>query len=131
MEADGHIAVQEGESIEVMLDRRHHYEGYVSLSHERASNVRAWETLEKAYREGLMISGRVTEKVKGGLNVDVGVAAFMPSSQSDLHVGHNVDSLIGQTCRQSDQDQPTAEQRGGVAQVGDRRGHNGTQIASA
>ncbi len=96
MEADGHIAVQEGESIEVMLDRRHHYEGYVSLSHERASNVRAWETLEKAYREGLMISGRVTEKVKGGLNVDVGVAAFMPSSQSDLHVGHNVDSLIGQ-----------------------------------
>ncbi len=96
MEADGHIAVQEGESIEVMLDRRHHYEGYISLSHEHASNVRAWETLEKAYREGLMISGRVTEKVKGGLNVDVGVAAFMPSSQSDLHVGHNVDSLIGQ-----------------------------------
>jgi small subunit ribosomal protein S1 len=96
MEADGHIAAQVGESIEVMLDRRHHYEGYISLSHERASKVRAWETLEKAYREGLMISGRVTEKVKGGLNVDVGVAAFMPSSQSDLHVGHNVDSLIGQ-----------------------------------
>jgi small subunit ribosomal protein S1 len=96
MEPDGQIAAQVGESIEVMLDRRHHYEGYISLSHERASKVRAWETLEKAYREGLMISGRVTEKVKGGLNVDVGVAAFMPSSQSDLHVGHNVDSLIGQ-----------------------------------
>ena len=96
MESDGHIAAQVGESIEVMLDRRHHYEGYISLSHERASKVRAWETLEKAYREGLLISGRVTEKVKGGLNVDVGVAAFMPSSQSDLHVGHNVDSLIGQ-----------------------------------
>lgn len=96
LEADGHIAVQPGDAIDVMLDRRHHYEGYVSLSHERASKVRAWETLEKAYREGLLISGRVTEKVKGGLNVDVGVMAFMPSSQSDLHLGHKVDSLIGQ-----------------------------------
>lgn len=96
LEPDGHIAVQPGDAIEVMLDRRHHYEGYVSLSHERASKVRAWETLEKAYREGLLISGRVTEKVKGGLNVDVGVMAFMPSSQSDLHLGHKVDSLIGQ-----------------------------------
>ncbi|HNY39694.1 MAG TPA: 30S ribosomal protein S1 [Bryobacteraceae bacterium] len=96
LEQDGHISVQAGDAIEVMLDRRRHYEGYVSLSHERASKMRAWETLEKAYREGLLISGRVTEKVKGGLNVDVGVMAFMPSSQSDLRVGHNVDSLIGQ-----------------------------------
>jgi small subunit ribosomal protein S1 len=96
LEADGNIGARVGEAIEVMLDRRRHYEGYISLSHERASKIRAWETLEKAYREGLLISGRVAEKVKGGLNVDVGVMAFMPSSQSDLRAGHHVDTLIGE-----------------------------------
>jgi small subunit ribosomal protein S1 len=94
---DGSVTVQPGDSIDVMIDRRGpEVEGYVLLSHEKASRLRSWETLERAYRENLLVSGRVLGRVKGGLSVDVGVKAFMPSSQVDVRPLHNLDSLIGQ-----------------------------------
>jgi small subunit ribosomal protein S1 len=93
---DGQLVVQPGDTIEVMVDRRRDIEGYISLSHERASRIRAWDTLEKAFRESLMISGRVIGRVKGGLSVDVGVIAFMPSTQVDVRPMHNLDAFLGQ-----------------------------------
>jgi len=94
---DGHVAVQPGDSIDVMIDRHGpEVEGYILLSHDKASRLRAWENLEKAYREGLMVSGRVLGRVKGGLSVDVGVKAFMPSSQVDVRPIHNLDAYNGQ-----------------------------------
>lgn len=95
-EPNGQVLVQPGDTIDVMVDRRREIEGYILLSHERASRIRAWDTLEKAYRENLMISGHVLGRVKGGLSVDVGVTAFMPSTQADTRPLHNLDSLIGQ-----------------------------------
>jgi len=92
---DGHVVVQPGDTIEVMVDRRREMEGYIPLSHERASRIRAWDTLDKAFRENLMISGRVMGRVKGGLSVDVGVVAFMPSTQVDVRPMHNLDAFIG------------------------------------
>jgi small subunit ribosomal protein S1 len=71
-------------------------EGYVLLSHEKATRIRSWDNLEKAHREGLLVSGHVAGRVKGGLSVDVGVKAFMPSSQVDVRPVHNLDVLIGQ-----------------------------------
>jgi small subunit ribosomal protein S1 len=94
---DGHITVQPGDSIDVMIDRHGpEPEGYVLLSHEKASRIRAWDNLEKAYREGLLVSGHVLGRVKGGISVDVGVKAFMPSSQVDVRPIHNLDALTGQ-----------------------------------
>jgi small subunit ribosomal protein S1 len=58
--------------------------------------LRCWDTLEKAYREGLLVSGRVLGRIKGGLSVDVGVPAFMPGSQIDARPIHNPESFIGQ-----------------------------------
>ncbi len=93
---DGSVAVHVGDEIEVMADRRQHIEGYLALSHERASRIKAWDTLEKAYRENLPILGRVLNRVKGGLSVDVGVVAFMPSTQVDVRHTHALDTLVGQ-----------------------------------
>ncbi len=42
-------------------------EGYILLSHQKASRLRSWENLEKAHRDGLVVSGRVTGRIKGGL----------------------------------------------------------------
>lgn len=96
-EPNGQVAVQPGDAIEVMVDRRRApVEGYITLSHERASRIRAWDTLERAYRENLLISGHVLGRVKGGLNVDVGVVAFMPSTQVDVRPVHNLDAYVGQ-----------------------------------
>jgi len=95
--ADGSIHVQVGDLIDVMVDRQGvQPEGYILLSHQKASRLRSWDNLEKAHRDGLVVSGRVTGRIKGGLAVDVGVPAFMPGSQIDTRPTHNLDSLLGQ-----------------------------------
>ena len=94
---DGSIHVQVGDQIDVMVDRQGMQpEGYILLSHQKASRLRSWDNLEKAHRDGLVVSGRVTGRIKGGLSVDVGVPAFMPGSQIDARPTHNLDSLLGQ-----------------------------------
>jgi len=93
---DGSVRVAPGDVVDVMVDHRGEVEGYILLSHERAARIRAWDNLEKAFRENLLVSGRVLGRIKGGLMVDVGVKAFMPGSQADSHPVHNLDALIGQ-----------------------------------
>jgi small subunit ribosomal protein S1 len=97
MEPDGSVQVQPGDVVDVVVDRHGaEIEGYILLSHEKARRIRAWQNLETAYREGLLVSGRVLGRTKGGLAVDVGVKAFMPASQADVRPLHNLDALIGQ-----------------------------------
>jgi small subunit ribosomal protein S1 len=94
---DGKVNVQAGDAIDVMVDRSGpEVEGYILLSHEKAQRIRIGDTLEKANREGLMVLGRVTGRIKGGLAVDVGVQAFMPGTQIDVRPIHNLDSFLGQ-----------------------------------
>jgi small subunit ribosomal protein S1 len=96
VQPDGTIQVQVGDTIDVMIDRQGiQPEGYILLSHEKASRLRSWDNLEKAFRDNLVLSGRVTGRIKGGLSVDVGVPAFMPGSQIDVRPSHNLDSFIG------------------------------------
>jgi len=94
---DGTVPYQIGDTIEVMVDRSGaRQSGYVLLSHRRASETKAWENLERAHRENLTISGRVSGKTKGGLLVDVGVEAFLPGSQIHTRPIHNLDAFVGQ-----------------------------------
>jgi small subunit ribosomal protein S1 len=94
---DGSVAVHAGDSIDVMIDRHGPQpEGYVLLSFSKASRLRIWDTLERAMREQLLVSGRVIERTKGGLMVDVGVPAFMPGSQVDTRPIHDLDQFVGQ-----------------------------------
>src|ERR1700681_3976593 len=96
-QAGGSVQVQAGDLIDVMVDRQGvQPEGYILLSHEKASRLRCWDNLEKAHRDGLVVSGRVTGRIKGGLSVDVGVPAFMPGSQIDVRPIHNLDSFLEQ-----------------------------------
>ena len=93
----GEVKVKQGDSIDVMVDHQgEKIEGYVLLSHEKASRVRVWADLEKAAAEQVVILGRVLERVKGGLSVDVGVPAFMPGSQADPRPVRNLDIFLGQ-----------------------------------
>ncbi|MDQ2773555.1 MAG: 30S ribosomal protein S1, partial [Acidobacteriota bacterium] len=90
-------AVKPGDTIEVAFDRTGEpVEGYILLSHERAFRRHAWERLEKIAAEATPITGRVLDKIKGGLTVDIGVVAFLPSSQVEVRPIHNLDSYIGQ-----------------------------------
>ncbi|MBV8553541.1 MAG: 30S ribosomal protein S1 [Acidobacteriaceae bacterium] len=95
--AEGKPAVKPGDIIEVMIDRNgDQIEGYILLSYERAHRRQVWEHLEKAAAEGTPLKGRVVNKIKGGLTVDIGIIAFLPSSQVDVRPVHNLDTYIGQ-----------------------------------
>ena len=96
LNAAGEITVRPGDVVDVMIEHGEQPEGYVLLSHTRAARLRVWDNLEKAFQDQLVISGRVTRRVKGGLAVDVGLEAFMPGSQADPRPIHNLDTLIGQ-----------------------------------
>jgi len=80
-----------GQTIEV--ERLHeHKDGYVLLSHVRAHRRRVWERIEKSYREHTTIKGKVAERIKGGLVVDIGVRAFLPASQIELRPVHDLEA---------------------------------------
>ena len=97
VQPDGSVHVKPGDTIDVMVDRTgERPEGYVLLSYEKATRLRAWDDLDKAQRENLTITGRVLGRTKGGLNVDVGVPAFMPGSQISVRPVHNLDQFVGQ-----------------------------------
>jgi len=99
MGPDGRAHVEVGEEVDLLLEKTENKEGYVVLSKEKAEKVRVWETVESAYNTGTIVSGRVIERIKGGLAVDIGVRAFLPGSLVDIRPVRNLDSLKGKELR--------------------------------
>ncbi len=93
------ITVQPGDVVDVLLERTEDREGYVVLSREKAEKMKIWDEVEKAYSEKKVVVGRVIERIKGGLAVDIGVRAFLPGSQIDVRPVRNLDALKGQDLR--------------------------------
>ena len=93
---DGQISVKPGDEVDVLVKNMETSEGFPLLSRADAVRLRAWDDLEKAFNDGTPIKGRVMERIKGGLRVDVdGIAAFLPGSQVDVRPVRNLDSLRG------------------------------------
>ena len=90
MEADQPIQLDPGQNIEVQLTGEHK-DGYLVVSYQRARRRRVWANLDKAYHDKTTLTGRIVDRVKGGLVVDVGVRAFLPASQVDLRPVHELE----------------------------------------
>ncbi len=94
---NGVLAVQAGDEVDVLVKNMETSDGLPILSRADAVRMKAWDDLEKAYRDGNSIKGRVIERIKGGLRVDIdGIAAFLPGSQVDVRPVRNLDSLRNQ-----------------------------------
>ncbi len=93
---DGNITVEVGEEVDVLLEKTEDLEGHVLLSRTKAQRLRRWTEVERAYKESRIIKGRVTDRIKGGLTVDVGLRAFLPGSLVDIKPVKNLESLRGQ-----------------------------------
>jgi small subunit ribosomal protein S1 len=93
-------SVNPGDAFPVSITGRNE-EGYYELSRFRVAQPRDWSGLERAFAEKIAVSGTVTELIKGGLSVDVGVRAFMPASRSGARDAAELEALVGQaiTCR--------------------------------
>ena len=93
---NGQIAVKPGDEVDVLVKNMETSEGFPLLSRADAVRLRAWDDLEQAFNAGTSVKGRVVERIKGGLRVDVdGIAAFLPGSQVDVRPVRNLDSLRG------------------------------------
>lgn len=94
---NGVLAVKAGDEVDVLVKNMETADGLPVLSRADAVRMRAWDDLEKSHREGTNIKGRVIERIKGGLRVDIdGIAAFLPGSQVDVRPVRNLDSLRNQ-----------------------------------
>src|SRR5437867_5624147 len=91
----GHLTIAVGDVIDVLLEDTEDGDGHIVLSKEKAEKVKVWEDVEKAYNDNAIIRGRVVERIKGGLSVDIGIRAFLPGSQIDVRPVKNLDSLRG------------------------------------
>jgi small subunit ribosomal protein S1 len=96
---NGQLNIKAGDIVDVLLEKTEDKEGYVVLSREKAEKMKVWDDVERAYQERRVVVGRVIERVKGGLAVDIGVRAFLPGSQVDVRPVRNLDSLRGQDLR--------------------------------
>jgi len=99
LDENGNVTVQGGDTVDVLLERTEDREGHIVLSREKAEKMKIWDEVEKAYAEKKVVIGRVIERIKGGLAVDIGVRAFLPGSQIDVRPVRNLDALRGQELR--------------------------------
>ena len=94
---NGVISVKPGDEVEVLVKSMETADGLPILSRADAVRMKAWDDLEKAYQEGSTVKGRVIERIKGGLRIDIdGIGAFLPGSQVDVRPVRNLDSLRNQ-----------------------------------
>jgi small subunit ribosomal protein S1 len=97
---DGEVKVKPGDEVDVYLERLESANGYIVLSREKAERMLVWDRIEAAYKADQPIAGRVIDRVKGGLSVDVGgVKAFLPGSLIDTKPVKNLDALKGHEYR--------------------------------
>lgn len=94
--SDGKIDVRVGDVVDVLIVALENDMGQVLLSKEKADQKRVWDRVESAYKTGSKITGKVTQKVKGGLQIDIGIPAFLPGSQIDIRPHRNLDRFLGQ-----------------------------------
>ena len=88
------ITVKPGDQVDVLVKQLENSEGYVELSRADAIRMKTWDHIELAYRNGTNLTGRVVDRIKGGLRVDIGgIAAFLPGSQVDVRPVRNLDSF--------------------------------------
>jgi small subunit ribosomal protein S1 len=99
LDEGGRVTVQPGDLVDVLLEKTEDKDGYVVLSREKAEKMKIWDDVEKAYADRKVVIGRVIERIKGGLAVDIGVRAFLPGSQVDVRPVRNLDALRGQELR--------------------------------
>ena len=89
--------IKVGDRLQVYIEECEDADGNLVLSKEKADKMKIWEELEKLYKDEKSIDGKIVSRIKGGMMVDIGVKAFLPGSQIDLHPVRDLDGLVGKT----------------------------------
>jgi small subunit ribosomal protein S1 len=85
-----------GDEIEVYVENQEDPNGQLVLSRKKAKVITAWQKIQRALDEDLVIDGFVKRRTKGGLIVDIfSIEAFLPGSQIDVKPIRDFDIFVG------------------------------------
>jgi small subunit ribosomal protein S1 len=84
-----------GDTVQVLLEAVEDESGAIVLSYRKAKRQKEWEDIISKHKEGDVVSGAVTRKIKGGLLVNIGVNVFLPASQVDIRRPPDIGEYIG------------------------------------
>jgi len=91
-----------GETVKVLIEEMedslgpaNDIHGMIALSKRKAEKILEWEKMMSEVKEGQVVTGTVTRKIKGGLLVDIGVNVFLPASQVDIRRPNDIADYIG------------------------------------
>jgi small subunit ribosomal protein S1 len=94
---EGENALSVGDTVEVVIKSIHAGDSPPQLSRTDAKSRKIWNDIEEAYKNDVPITGKIIDKTKGGLTVNInGIEAFLPGSQIDSRPIRGLDSYIGQ-----------------------------------
>jgi small subunit ribosomal protein S1 len=101
--ADGEVSLIEwgdnppavGDEVEVYLESISSSDGTPELSKRRADRIRGWERIVATYKEGDVVKGVCTRKIKGGLLMDIGFPVFLPASQIEIRRAGDINAWMG------------------------------------
>lgn len=89
-----HEEIHVGDKVDVVVDTPDNGFGETRLSREKARRTKAWSQVEKSYKTGELVKGKIVERVKGGFTVEINsIRAFLPGSLVDLKPIRDPDSL--------------------------------------
>ena len=89
--------VKIGDELDLLIMRTNDQEGTIMLSKRRLDAMKGWEVVTAAAEDHTVLTGVVTEIIKGGLiAVTNGVRVFIPASQATAMRGEPLDGLLKQ-----------------------------------
>ncbi len=92
---EGSITI--GETVEVVIKSIHSGDSAPILSRVDAVGRKVWNDIEESYKNDAIVTGKIVDKTKGGLKVDLnGIEAFLPGSQIDSRPIRGLDTYIGE-----------------------------------
>ena len=95
--SEGQMTAIVGETVEVVIRTIHSGDGAPQLSRHDALGRKVWDEIESAFQSETPVIGRVLDKTKGGLRIDLnGIEAFLPGSQIDSRPIRGLETYVGQ-----------------------------------
>jgi small subunit ribosomal protein S1 len=88
-----------GERVDVLLEDLEGETGLVQISKRKADRILNWQRIIDTTKEGNVVEGIVTRKIKGGLLMDIGVPVFLPASQVDVRRPGDIGEFMGRKVR--------------------------------
>ncbi|HYE62663.1 MAG TPA: 30S ribosomal protein S1 [Phycisphaerales bacterium] len=91
--------IKPGDMVDVLLEGLEGDGGLIQLSKRKADRMLSWQRIVDTTKEGDVVEGLVTRKIKGGLLVDIGVPVFLPASQVDIRRPGEIGEFMGRKIR--------------------------------